>query len=200
MAEPAATTGGVAIVPMAAHHLDVVVAIEAAEAPRPWSRATFADERARADRRYLVAVDDVGAVVGFAGVALLAGEAHVMTVHVAAAARRRSIGRRLVGALLASARDADCHAATLEVAADNDPARRLYGRLGFVDRGRRPGYYPDGQAAVIMWRDDLAGVGRPSLPADDLAAVGDAADDLADVGHLDLDADPASRPTATLGG
>ena len=42
-------------------------------------------------------------------------------------------------------------AATLEVAADNDPALGLYQRFGFVDEGRRPGYYGNGIDAVIMW-------------------------------------------------
>lgn len=145
-----------AIVPMAPQHLDVVVAIEAATTPRPWSRAMFSEELDRTDRHYLVALDDAGALVGFAGVALLAGEAHVMTVHVVTAARGQGIGARLVTGLLDHARDAGCHAATLEVGAANGPAHRLYGRLGFVERGRRPGYYPHGDDAVIMWLDDLA--------------------------------------------
>lgn len=168
-----------AIVPMAPHHLDVVVAIESATQPRPWSRAMFAEEFGRDDRHYLVALDAVDVVVGFAGVAMFAGEAHVMTVHVIDAVRGRGIGTRLVAGLLAHARDIGCQAATLEVGAANGPAQRLYGRLGFVERGRRLGYYPNGDDAVIMWLDDLPGVGDPA-GVDDRPA--------------------ASRPTATTGG
>lgn len=43
-------------------------------------------------------------------------------------------------------------AATLGVRAGNTAARALYRRLGFTYEGPRPGYYPDGEDAVIMWR------------------------------------------------
>ena len=147
--------------------LPQVVAIEASTSPRPWSTAAFLAELDRADRRYLVATEpsrggiDVGAggvgavVVGFGGVALLAGDAHVMTVAVAPDAQRGGVGTAVVHGLLAEAAAAGMMAATLEVRRSNRPARRLYGRVGFRDDGVRPRYYPDGEDAVIMWLRDL---------------------------------------------
>lgn len=38
----------------------------------------------------------------------------------------------------------------LEVAADNDAARALYAKLGFVEAGRRHGYYGDGADALVL--------------------------------------------------
>jgi ribosomal-protein-alanine N-acetyltransferase len=39
------------------------------------------------------------------------------------------------------------------VRVSNDPAIRLYRRMGFLDQGVRPGYYSDnGEDALIMWR------------------------------------------------
>lgn len=116
-----------------------------------------------ADRWVLVARDDAGTVVGAVVLAMLADEAHVLDVAVAAHRRRRGTGTRLVAALRDLARDQlGATAMTLEVRVGNAPARALYRRLGFVEAGTRPDYYPDGgpaggrEAAVIMWDRDLS--------------------------------------------
>lgn len=41
----------------------------------------------------------------------------------------------------------------LEVRSDNHAATTLYEQLGFVQVGRRPGYYADGAAALLMTRE-----------------------------------------------
>lgn len=116
-----------------------------------------------AERWFLVARDDAGTVVGAAVLAMLVDEAHLLDVAVAADHRRRGTGARLVAALRDLARDhLGASAMTLEVRAGNAPARALYRRLGFVEAGVRPDYYPDGgpaggrEAAVIMWDRDLS--------------------------------------------
>lgn len=38
----------------------------------------------------------------------------------------------------------------LEVHAGNEPARRLYGALGFQEVGSRPAYYSDGACAILL--------------------------------------------------
>jgi [ribosomal protein S18]-alanine N-acetyltransferase len=99
-----------------------------------------------------------GGVVGFAAAIMQLEDAHVLDVAVTPAARRRGIGRRLVTALLAQVRGRGATAATLEVRPSNDGSRALYGQLGFVEEGRRPRYYPDGEDALLLWRRDLADV------------------------------------------
>lgn len=37
----------------------------------------------------------------------------------------------------------------LEVHEHNEPARQLYGKLGFIEVGRRPKYYRDGKDAIL---------------------------------------------------
>jgi [ribosomal protein S18]-alanine N-acetyltransferase len=132
-------------------------AIDGATSTQPWSEAAFAEELARDDRHYRVAVVDDGEVVGYGGIAVLAGDAHVMGLAVRSAARRRGWGGALLAALVAAAADAGCDGVTLEVRPSNEPARRLYGRAGFSVAGRRHGYYPDGEDALILWRDDPTG-------------------------------------------
>jgi ribosomal-protein-alanine acetyltransferase len=151
---PPGTVGGeVRLVALDRTHLARVVAIEAVTSPRPWSDASFLEELDRADRRYLVAL--APDVVGFAGLALQAGDAHVMTVAVDPDAQRQGIGRRLVRGLLAAASEAGAAAATLEVRTSAAAALRLYRSAGFEAVGVRPGYYPDGEDATIMWCHDL---------------------------------------------
>jgi [ribosomal protein S18]-alanine N-acetyltransferase len=130
-------------------------AIDAATSTQPWSATTFAEELARDDRHYRVAVADDGEVIGYGGIAVLAGDAHVMGLAVLPAARGRGWGGALLGELVAAAVATGCGGVTLEVRPSNAPARRLYGRAGFTVAGRRAGYYPDGEDALILWLDDL---------------------------------------------
>ena len=106
----------------------------------PWSAAAFAD---------LLAQPGVFALDGADGFILMravADEAEILTLAVRPGARRGGQGARLVGegVLAAAARGAS--RVFLEVAEDNAAARALYVRAGFVEAGRRPGYYaaPDG--------------------------------------------------------
>lgn len=149
--------------------LGAVLAIERSAFTRPWTAASFRDELSRTDRAWLVAA--VGdEVVGFGGVADLAGDAHVLTVAVAEPHRRRGHGLALVAALLAVARDRFATSrATLEVRESNTAARELYRRSGFTEVGVRPGYYQDdGEGAVVLWCDDvdaaLHQLGEPPTP------------------------------------
>lgn len=116
--------------------------------PRPWSSAEFSD---------LLSVPGVFVVGGAEGFALgraLAGEAELLTLAVHPSKRRQGRGRQLLSAFEAEAMAREAEAAFLEVAADNGAAIALYRRAGFVDAGRRPGYYrpPRGGAidALVM--------------------------------------------------
>jgi ribosomal-protein-alanine N-acetyltransferase len=160
-----AALGDVAVAPMRRRHLRGVLAIEHAVYPRPWSPALFASELAQRDnRRYVVALARrTGAtlragrsVVGYAGVLVQVGEAHITTVAVHPAQHRRKIATRLLLGVLDEARALGAEAATLEVRVANRGAQRLYANFGFVPAGVRPGYYAEtAEDALIMWAHDL---------------------------------------------
>ena len=86
--------------------------------PRPWSEAEFtallADPLA-----FLLVEGDAGFLLGRA----VAGEAELLTVAVAPEARRRGLGRKLVGRFIYQARLRGAESAFLEVAEDNAAAR-----------------------------------------------------------------------------
>jgi ribosomal-protein-alanine N-acetyltransferase len=95
-------------------------------------------------------------LLGFIGVWLMVGEAHIVTVAVRERYRRMGIGERLLIAALDLAIEAEQDVATLEVRASNDVAQRLYDKYGFVRLGLRKRYYTDNnEDAVIMWSEEL---------------------------------------------
>ena len=128
-------------------------------APDTWSEAMYRDELSRPDtRHYLVAEDDGDGspvVIGYAGLIAYDDEAHVATLGVAAERQGEGLGARLLDALLAEA-DRRTPVVLLEVRAENDVALGLYQRRGFVEIGRRRGYYqPSGEDALVMKRETL---------------------------------------------
>ena len=95
-------------------------------------------------------------LLGFIGVWLMAGEAHIVTVAVRTSCRRMGIGERLLIAAIEQAIECGQELVTLEVRASNDAARRLYEKYGFNNVGRRVRYYTDNnEDAIIMTTPDL---------------------------------------------
>ena len=148
---------------MRRRHLRGVLTIEQLVYPKPWTPALFVSELAQPEsRRYLVALEGGRSllrrrpVVGYAGVMVAAGEAHVTTVATHPHHHRRKIASRLLVQLLAAARDMGAQAATLEVRVNNRGAQRLYAAFGFAPVGVRAGYYAETREdALIMWAYDL---------------------------------------------
>lgn len=114
-----------------------LAALHAAAFDAPWSPRELAALLASPGVFALAAADE-----GFVLARVVLDEAEILTLAVAPAARRRGLGRRLTDAAadLAVARGAT--RLFLEVAEDNAPARALYAAAGFVEAGRRRGYYP----------------------------------------------------------
>jgi [ribosomal protein S18]-alanine N-acetyltransferase len=89
---------------------------------------------------------------------LLAEDAEILTLCVAPPARRQGIARLLLEDLFRRAGLLGARSVSLEVAADNQAARRLYEALGFAPAGQRPGYYRRGRGTVdaLLFRRALA--------------------------------------------
>jgi len=155
--------------PMTVSDIPLVVGIERASFDDPWNEVLFEDELERADRAWLVATASDGRLLGYGGVMVTHGEAHLMDLAVEHGARRSGLGRRLLWALAEEAVALGAHRMTLEVAASNTAAVGLYGSCGFDIRGRRRGYYPrTGDDALLMWSRRLA----PHLDAMRAATAG----------------------------
>jgi len=121
-----------------------------------WTAQGYRDELAdSASRHYVVWMDAVGDLQGWAGVRVVGDEAEVLTVGVVPAARRQGIALALLADLYAEAKRRGAVAVYLEVRVDNEAARRLYDREGFVKVGLRRGYYDGGRVDAEVMRRDL---------------------------------------------
>lgn len=143
--------------PMRRRHLPEVLAIEAQVYPRPWSSRLFEQELERSNRVYVVARAGA-AVVGFAGLLMIADDGHVATVAVDPAWQRRGVGRCLLAELVTGALGLGANQLTLEVRVSNQGAQDLYRAFGFAPAGARKAYYADNnEDALVMWAHDIRG-------------------------------------------
>ena len=146
----------VEVVPMRRSHLKSVIAIERRIFPSPWSLGLYLSEITQpATRAYYVAC--VGPqVVGYAGMMVVVGEAHVTNIGVAPEWQRHGVARRLLLQLAREARERSAQHLTLEVRVSNVGAQALYHEFGFVPAGVRKNYYSEvHEDALVMWAHDV---------------------------------------------
>jgi ribosomal-protein-alanine N-acetyltransferase len=95
-------------------------------------------------------------IIGFAGLWLMAGEAHITNIAVRESYRRQGMGELLLIALIDLALELGAHLMTLEVRASNTTAQSLYAKYGFIEVGLRRGYYTDNREdGVLMTIEDI---------------------------------------------
>ena len=143
-----AAEGAVAVGPAGAAHAAVLAALQAdvfGPGPTAWPTAVWADWLAAPGVAAVIARCDT-VPLGLALGRVVGGE--ILTVAVAAAARRRGLGRRLLAALATALSDGGAAKLFLEVAADNQAALALYEIAGFRPVGRRLNYYPAADGAI----------------------------------------------------
>ncbi|MFE2307703.1 ribosomal protein S18-alanine N-acetyltransferase [Streptomyces sp. NPDC059411] len=122
-----------------------------------WSAGMFWSELAHArgpgaTRRYVVAEDESGRLVGYAGLAAAGDLGDVQTIAAARDQWGTGLGARLLTDLLRAAGDFECAEVLLEVRVDNTRAQKLYARFGFEPIGFRRGYYQPGNVDALVMR------------------------------------------------
>jgi len=152
---------GYVLQPLAVRDSAALAQIHAEDFVRPWAPAEFESLLAQNT------VFGFGATLpgmkrrelhGFVLARVAAGEAEILTVAVARAARRRGLGRKMMDAVLSRLHALRAEALFLEVDETNLAALGLYRKLGFREVGRRDGYYADrsgGKSAALVMRRDL---------------------------------------------
>ena len=91
-------------------------------------------------------------VVAYICARLIIDEADINNVAVLPDFRKQGMAQKLIQALVDFCKQKGIKRFTLEVNANNIPAKNLYGKMGFVSCGVRKGYY-HGEDAEIMWLD-----------------------------------------------
>ena len=119
-----------------------------------WTMGQFKEELAAVPRNryYLVAQNEVGEIVGYAGTFSpdLGLDADVLTLTVLPNYRRIGIGRAMLDQLITWAKIRKAPAIFLEVREGNVEASPLYKSAGFEPISTRSNYYSLGVNAVIM--------------------------------------------------
>ena len=131
--------------------LAVVVKIELASYPYPWTRGIFRDCLHVGYTCRVYEIDNE--VVAYAVMAIGAGEAHILTLVVREDCRNCGLGNMFMQYMLNIAKKHRVETMLLEVRPSNPDAIRLYRKLGFNELGVRPNYYPavkGREDAIIM--------------------------------------------------
>ncbi len=144
------TLDDISICSMTEHDLEQVLAIENDAFPLPWTREHFLDELRSPHSFPLVALGQDGYVLGYICPMQLLDEGHILDVAVCKDLCGRGLGKLLVETVLRMCREKGADFVSLEVRPSNGAAISLYRRLGFIEVGRRKGYYENGEDALLM--------------------------------------------------
>ena len=134
-------------------HVPEVAQLEKACFSDPWSENSVRSELNNPLSLWLVALDGEK-VVGYVGSQSVLGESDMMNIAVSAEYRKQGIAAALVEELICRLRKNGNYQLTLEVRASNEPAKRLYEKLGFYEVGRRPNYYHNPKEDALMLRKE----------------------------------------------
>jgi ribosomal-protein-alanine N-acetyltransferase len=96
-----------------------------------------------------------GRIQGFLIASCVSHEWEIEIIVVDAALRRRGLGSLLMQDLLRAARAAGVQNMLLEVRKSNEPARRLYEKIGFTMEGIRKDYYRNPPEDALLYRLSL---------------------------------------------
>lgn len=110
---------------------------------------------AMSPRRVALVIEEQGGVRGFLIALAIAPEWEIENIAIAADARRRGLGTRLLGEFLDRARAEGVQAVYLEVRESNRAACSLYEKWAFVESGRRARYYQNPQEDAITYRQSF---------------------------------------------
>ena len=146
-------TGEDGIRPMTLQDLDGVMAIENQIYPYPWTRGIFSDCIRVGYQCHVYQQNNE--IVSYCVLSIGAGEAHVLTVCVREDYQCQGVGHMMMSHMVKLAQITGAESILLEVRPSNEKAIRLYQRLGFIEVGVRPDYYPaddEREDALIMAR------------------------------------------------
>jgi len=142
--------------PASSADLDALAALEREAFADPWTPTQLTEAMGWLGALALVAEGDDGAVIGHLIGRVVVDEAEILTVAVAAAARRRGVGRALLDEAMRRMAARGAKTVWLEVRPSNVAGLALYGVLGFRAAGRRREYYREPVEDALVLRRDLA--------------------------------------------
>ena len=141
------------ITTMNATHVSQVAELEKLCFSDPWSEKSVASELNNPLSLWLVAQEGER-LAGYVGSQTVLDETDMMNIAVHPDYRRCGVARQLVEELVADLKRRGSRCLTLEVRASNDPARKLYEKLGFQQIGLRKNYYRNPREDALILRKE----------------------------------------------
>jgi ribosomal-protein-alanine N-acetyltransferase len=108
------------------------------------------------DQPQSISADDFASYLnGYLLATMIDGEAEILSIGVTPDRQRQGVGKRLLQHFFEHGTSQKMARVVLEVAEDNVPALGLYRDFGFIEFGRRKGYYKQGNrkidAIMMKW-------------------------------------------------
>lgn len=144
--------------PMTEGDVERLAELEREVETSPWSERNFRDSLQSGHLAWVLELPDVG-IVAWAVMMTALDEAELLIIGVSPSMQRRGLGRKLLNAALDALAATDCARVFLEVRASNLPAQGLYRSTGFLEVGRRKGYYPietGGREDAVLMKLELS--------------------------------------------
>ncbi|GLX81348.1 ribosomal protein S18-alanine N-acetyltransferase [Thalassotalea eurytherma] len=135
--------------------VEAIMPIEQACHSHPWNEKLM---RSCIGGRYFGAVAKLNnKIIGFYIADNVVGDSTLMDICVAPEQQGNGYGKALLNQYLSHAKKLDCLTLFLEVRSSNISAQMLYINHGYVETGRRTGYYPKaiGYEDAIIMRKNL---------------------------------------------
>ena len=138
---------------MQQHHIVQIAELEKLCFNDPWSENSIASELNNRLSCWLVAIEN-DVVVGYVGSQTVLGETDMMNIAVHPDHRGKGIAITLINTLITELSRQGSHSLMLEVRASNEPAKNLYGKLGFEPVGVRKNYYRNPKEDALILRKE----------------------------------------------
>lgn len=126
-----------------------IAAIEEVCFSHPWSPVALEGELVRSDARIFCALER-DTVAAYGSMRMVLDEASIGNIACLPDFRGRGAGGQVLDALIACAKEAGMKRMLLEVRPSNTAAIVLYRSRGFVELGRRKGFYRDPTEDALM--------------------------------------------------
>ena len=134
-------------------HVSQVADLEKLCFSDPWSEKSVASELDNPLSIWLVAVEGE-CLAGYVGSQTVLDESDMMNIAVHPDFRRCGVAKQLVEQLVEALKQRGSRCLTLEVRASNEPARKLYEKLGFQQIGLRKNYYRNPREDALILRKE----------------------------------------------
>lgn len=137
-------------------YADQIKEIENCSFPVPWSTKAFEEEIKKSISNFWAVISD-RKILAYICFWMFDREIHILNFAVHPNKRNRGFGKFLLKTVIETGNSEGIENIWLEARPSNTAALSIYKKFGFVETGRRTGYYADSKEDAIIMTLDLTG-------------------------------------------